>query len=169
MYYQDHPLIKGTDVDFKLAKSGGAQNSACRSETCFDRLRVVECDELVTLGAGEGRAALEHTARHLSPAEFHDMLSQGEEGVETVLLDARNLYESRIGYFSKGGVPVLRPALRQFSELPSWMDRSEEALRGKRVLMYCTGGVRCERASAYLRAKGEGFEDVYQLRGGIQR
>lgn len=66
---------------------------------------------------------------------------------------------------------MVRPCLRQFSDLPSWMDsaEAEALLRDRRVLMYCTGGVRCERASAYLRSKGQGFQDVLQLQGGIQR
>lgn len=74
-------------------------------------------------------------------------------------------------FFAPEGVAVVRPCLRQFSDLPSWMDsaEAEALLRDRRVLMYCTGGVRCERASAYLRSKGQGFQDVMQLQGGIQR
>ena len=63
------------------------------------------------------------------------------------------------------GVPLLDPATRTFADLPAWVDASLEALRGKRVLMYCTGGVRCERASAYLRSRGPDFQDVFQLHG----
>ncbi|CAI5935311.1 unnamed protein product, partial [Closterium sp. NIES-65] len=57
----------------------------------------------------------------------------------------------------------------RFSDLPAWVDRHEEKLRDKTVLMYCTGGVRCESATAYLRSKGPGFQDVVQLSGGIVR
>ncbi|KXZ48398.1 hypothetical protein GPECTOR_28g805 [Gonium pectorale] len=81
-----------------------------------------------------------------------------------VLLDARNVYETRIGHFDAGPtVPTLDPRTRAFSDLPAWLDEHEEALRNRTVLMYCTGGVRCERASAYLREKGAGFERVFQL------
>ena len=74
--------------------------------------------------------------------------------VETVLLDCRNLYESRIGQFQAGEtVATLAPPIRTFSSFPEWADNNALALRNKRVLMYCTGGVRCERASAYLRHK----------------
>eukprot|EP00897_Mesotaenium_endlicherianum_P005108 jgi/Mesen1/4625/ME000237S03664 len=66
----------------------------------------------------------------------------------------------------EAGVTVLAPGVRQFSDLPAWLDAHAESLRGRRVLMYCTGGVRCESASAYLRGKGEGFQD---LSGGIVR
>lgn len=53
--------------------------------------------------------------------------------------------------------------------MPAWIDKHADELRGRTVLMYCTGGVRCERVSALLRQKGPGFERVYQLAGGVQR
>ncbi|KAH9312448.1 hypothetical protein KI387_027483 [Taxus chinensis] len=87
-----------------------------------------------------------------------------------VLLDARNMYETRIGKFlPPGQVQTLDPKIRQYSDLPAWIDRHAEQLRGNNILMYCTGGVRCEMASAYIRMKGSGYENVYQLSGGIQR
>lgn len=67
------------------------------------------------------------------------------------------------------GAELLNPQLRQFSELPLWMNANAERLEGRKVLMYCTGGVRCERASALLKGMGPGFQDVSQLEGGIQR
>ena len=63
------------------------------------------------------------------------------------------------------GVETLRPATRCFSDWPTWVDQNLPALAHKRVLMYCTGGVRCERASAFLRSKGAPFSNVQQLRG----
>lgn len=59
------------------------------------------------------------------------------------------------------------PPTRCFSDLPAWIDAHAHELAHKRVLMYCTGGVRCERASAYLREKGNGFENVMQLSGAL--
>jgi hypothetical protein len=64
------------------------------------------------------------------------------------------------------GVPLLDPRTRCFSDLPAWLEAQQAQLRGRRVLMYCTGGVRCERASAYLREMGPAFADVAQLSGG---
>eukprot|EP00903_Cladosiphon_okamuranus_P013386 g12474.t1 len=91
---------------------------------------------------------------------------------EAVLLDVRNVYETSIGHFSAEGVERLDPKTRQFSELPKWVDENVDRLRGKRVLMYCTGGVRCEMASALIRrhcdAESTGTE-VLQLSGGIER
>lgn len=109
-----------------------------------------------------------NTGVHLSPADFHAALLAAAD-VPTVVIDARNAYETAIGRFQPPKAQLLDPATRCFSDLPGWMDRHEGALRHRRVLMYCTGGVRCERASAYLKEKGEGFGDVYQLQGGIQR
>ena len=59
----------------------------------------------------------------------------------------------------------MNPRLRCFADLASWLDSHAAELAGRKVLMYCTGGVRCERASAYLRSKGSAFQDVVQLHG----
>uniref|UniRef100_A0A0D3HVR3 Rhodanese domain-containing protein n=1 Tax=Oryza barthii TaxID=65489 RepID=A0A0D3HVR3_9ORYZ len=91
------------------------------------------------------------------------------EKSEVVVLDARNIYETRIGKFRVPNVETLDPEIRQYSDLPLWIDEHAEKLRGKSIMMYCTGGIRCEMASAYIRSKGEGFENVFQLYGGIQR
>jgi len=66
---------------------------------------------------------------------------------------------------SQEGVEALDPQLRQFSELPQWMKTNAERLEGRKVLMYCTGGVRCERATALLKIMGPGHQDVCQLQG----
>ena len=63
------------------------------------------------------------------------------------------------------GVKLLNPHLRCFGDLTSWLEQHAAELAGRKVLMYCTGGVRCERASAYLRSKGSAFQDVVQLQG----
>ena len=81
---------------------------------------------------------------------------------------ASRLFFLKVGLM-QGCVPLLAPQIRCFSDLPAWLDAHEEELRNKRVLMYCTGGVRCELASSFLSAKGEGFQEVYQLHGGILR
>ncbi len=65
------------------------------------------------------------------------------------------------------GVKVLQPRIRTFSELPGWLAANRQELAHKRILMYCTGGVRCERASAYVRSLGNAFQDVHQLEGAL--
>ena len=64
---------------------------------------------------------------------------------------------------------MLQPRIRTFSELPGWLAANRQRLAHKRVLMYCTGGVRCERASAYVRSLGDAFQDVHQLEGAFDR
>jgi hypothetical protein len=117
----------------------------------------------------------------LDPREFHDILQQATQEAlsplsapPVVMIDARNLYETRIGHFSvetpSGTLQPMDPASRQFSDFARYIDSKVDDLNGRQVLMYCTGGVRCERASAYVRyALGRvgGSADVYQLSGGI--
>lgn len=100
---------------------------------------------------------------------------------DTVVIDVRNHYEAAIGRFAPPaeGAQVIDPKMRKSTEFPRWLDRKEtkEMLRGKQVLMYCTGGVRCERASALLKQKIEtevdtaelGIKGVYQLQGGVDK
>lgn len=97
-----------------------------------------------------------------------------------ILLDARNMYETRIGHFAIPNISTLLPNTRKFANLPSVLNTKEAAsvLSDKDVYMYCTGGVRCERASSYLRALSESNtgawanvtppKTIYQLHGGIQ-
>ncbi|KAL4448377.1 hypothetical protein ABPG75_005596 [Micractinium tetrahymenae] len=126
-------------------------------------------------GAAPAQGVLPAGARHVEPAEFHAMLAEaaagqgGSRGKPTVLIDARNYYETRIGRFQADSVELLDPEVRCFSDTPAWLEANQHRLANRRILMYCTGGVRCERASAYVRSLGSSFQDVVQLRGGIQR
>ncbi|TVU49729.1 hypothetical protein EJB05_01058 [Eragrostis curvula] len=172
-------LFEGTD--FKLASCEDPIDERVARECGFTSLSVRVVKELVTLCCNPTVAPPEISSagRHLSAAEFHSVLQNVArtsldaeapvEKNEVVVLDARNVYETRIGKFNVPNVETLDPEIRQYSDLPSWIDEHTEKLRGKSILMYCTGGIRCEMASAYIRSKGEGFENVFQLYGGIQR
>lgn len=83
-----------------------------------------------------------------------------------MLVDTRNYYEAEIGRFVVPGVPTLDPRTRKFSQFPAWVEEHKDELVGKQVFMYCTGGIRCERASALVRAHAGGAT-VFQLSGGI--
>ena len=110
-------------------------------------------------------------AKHLSAEEWHEALEQASKDDNTVLLDVRNYYETRVGRFIYGGddkaepKQAVDPFTRSFSDFKYFADREAEGYKDKKVLMYCTGGVRCERASQYLKSKG--VSNVYQLYGGI--
>ena len=85
----------------------------------------------------------------------------------SVMIDVRNYNESLIGRFAPPGTEVLDPCMRKSTEFPDWAKANYDNLKDKKILMYCTGGIRCERASAYLTAIG--LKDVNQLEGGIHR
>ncbi|KAM9083951.1 thiosulfate sulfurtransferase/rhodanese-like domain-containing protein 2 isoform 2-T2 [Megaptera novaeangliae] len=136
---------------------------------CFPELRVGVFEEIVPMGISPSKISYKKPGIHLSPGEFHKevekFLSQAnQEESDTILLDCRNFYESKIGRFQG----CLAPDIRKFSYFPSYVDKNLELFKEKRVLMYCTGGIRCERGSAYLKAKGV-CKEVFQLKGGIHK
>ncbi len=121
----------------------------------FPKLVVKVRPEIVTLGAGPLTPVQEN---QLSPAEWKRMIE--EDGPDVVLLDVRNRFESDAGKFDRAVVCNIE----HFRELPAYMP-ALEPLKSRKVLMYCTGGIRCEKGAALLRQHG--FNDVYQLHGGI--
>ncbi|KAI0567749.1 Rhodanese-like protein [Gracilaria domingensis] len=147
-------LLNDADIDFKVS-NGSSKNFP-------EGWKVRVCKELVTMGIPSSKASWKHAAPHLAPDQFRDELLQQAKNV--VVMDVRNQYESAIGRF-RGAV---LPPIRQFSDFPRYVLENKHLFDGKRVLMYCTGGIRCERASAFLSNSGLA-ESVAQLRGGIDR
>ncbi len=125
----------------------------------FKGLSVKVRDEIITMGVPLGTPVYQKTGRHLSPEEWREAIQQDD----VVLLDGRNDYESELGHFEG----ALLPPLESFRDFPAWILAHREQLEGKRILTYCTGGIRCEKLSAWMLQ--EGFEEVYQLDGGIVR
>lgn len=123
----------------------------------FKKMHVRPRPELVTLRLEEDIDPREITGEYLDPKEFYEAL----QDEDTVVLDARNDYEYDLGHF-RGAI---RPDIETFRELPEWVEENKELLDGKKVVTYCTGGIRCEKFSGWL--KKSGFEDVAQLHGGI--
>lgn len=126
----------------------------------FYRMKVRLKREIVTLGV-PGLHPSRLAGTYVNPHEWNRLL----EDPEVVLIDTRNDYEVAIGSF-KGAI---NPHIKSFAELPDWV-RQEAALQapaGKKpkVAMFCTGGIRCEKSTAFLRAHG--FDEVYHLEGGI--
>ncbi|MGH8804922.1 MAG: rhodanese-related sulfurtransferase, partial [Polaromonas sp.] len=130
----------------------------------FYRMKVRLKREIVTMGVPEVHPAL-MAGQYVKPQDWNQLL----DDPDVVLVDTRNDYEVSIGTF-KGAV---NPATSSFSELPGWVER--EMLEGgklapshgkkPKVAMFCTGGIRCEKSTALLRARG--FDEVYHLEGGI--
>ena len=147
----NHPLFG--NIDFKTS-AGDAK--------CFPRLRIVIKEEITRMGVSPKEIKAVNGGKHLSPQEVHQLLENRPENL--IILDGRNSYEARIGKFSDAIVPPINT----FREFPAYIDQNKELFKDKKVFMYCTGGIRCERASAYLKSKGV-TEEVYQLSGGIHR
>ncbi len=126
-------------------------------QNAFKKMHVRYRPELVNLSLEDDVNPLELTGAYLDPKEFREaMLDEN-----TVVIDARNDYEFDLGHF-RGAI---RPEIRNFRELPQWIRDNKEQFMEKRVLTYCTGGIRCEKFSGWLVR--EGFKDVGQLHGGI--
>jgi UPF0176 protein len=134
-------------ADIEIKESAGDAQT-------FPKLAVKVRPEIVALGAGPLPADLDN---HLSPAEWKQTL---EEDPDVVLVDVRNRYESAAGKFTN----AIACDIEHFRDLPAYMEQLA-GLKDRKVLMYCTGGIRCEKASALFRSKG--FTNVKQLHGGI--
>ena len=147
----EHSLFGG--IDFKTAPGG--------SES-FPKLKVKIKNEIVNLGVDTKKVTVKDGGQHLSPDEVHELLSNRPK--DLVILDTRNNYESAVGGF----IGQIAPNIRYFRELPKYLDENLDQFKDKEVLMQCTGGVRCERATAYLNQKNVA-KKIYQIEGGIHR
>jgi len=127
-------------------------------ENVFPRITVKVRKQLVAL---DHPVDLSMTGEHVSPAKWREMLEKRDE--ETLLIDVRNDYEWRLGHFEGAELPPKE----QFRHFPEYAQKLKEKCNPKtaKVMMYCTGGIRCELYSALLKEKG--FENVYQLDGGV--
>jgi UPF0176 protein len=121
----------------------------------FRRFKVDLRDEIVTIGDTE-IIPVSASHNHLSPEEWHRTLNEEQ----CVLIDTRNDYETRIGKFQG----ALDPEIKSFSEFGDYVQNSGIP-KDKKVLMYCTGGIRCEKA--IYEMEKQGYDKVYQLQGGI--
>ncbi|MER2077204.1 rhodanese-related sulfurtransferase [Psychrobacillus psychrotolerans] len=140
--------VRFADMVYKIDEAEGH---------AFKKMHVRPKKEIVHLGLADDINPNEITGQYLSPKEFFEQM----QAEDTVVIDARNDYEFDLGHF-RGAI---RPEIRNFRDLPDWMIENKEMFEGKKVLTYCTGGIRCEKFSGWLVR--EGFEGVGQLHGGI--
>lgn len=122
----------------------------------FRKLFVRARPELVTFRTDAPDPNV-RAGRHLSPREFHEMMQRPD----VVILDGRTGYEYDLGHF-RGAI---RPEVDSFREFPTWIREHMTDARKRPILTYCTGGIRCEKLTAFML--DEGFDEVYQLDGGI--
>lgn len=128
----------------------------------FPRLRIVVKNEIVNLGLDPSYATADQAGTHLEPAQAHALMAQKPN--DLIIIDCRNPYESAIGTIPG----AIIPDIAHFRDFPAYIDKKADDLKDKQVLMYCTGGIRCERASAYVKLKGIAKE-VFHIKGGIHR
>ena len=144
-YLQSDPRF--LDLEFKFSYS---------QKIPFKRLKVKLKKEIVTMGLTEIDPT--HSAgTYVKPKDWNELINDPD----VVLIDTRNNYEYEIGSF-KGAI---NPNTETFREFPSFTKNTLEQYRDKKIAMFCTGGIRCEKSTAYL--KSEGFKNVFHLQGGI--
>lgn len=124
--------------------------------TPFYRMKVKLKKEIVTMGV-ENIDPLKIVGTYVKPQDWNALISDPE----VVVIDTRNSYEYAIGTFER----AIDPKTETFREFPAYVAENLDPARHKKVAMFCTGGIRCEKSTAFL--KEQGFEEVYHLEGGI--
>jgi len=122
----------------------------------FQRLKIRLKKEIVTLGDAETDPTRQ-VGTYVDPADWNDLIA----APDTLLIDTRNGFEVAMGTFEG----ALDPGIRSFGQFKEFAARHLDPEKHRRIAMFCTGGIRCEKASSYLLARG--FAEVYHLRGGI--
>ena len=144
-YIRALPDCAGLDVKYSTA-----------ADMPFQRLKVRLKKEIVTMKV-PGLDPARNAAPYIDPADWNALV----DDPDTVVIDTRNDFE--VGYGSFDG--ALNPHTKSFGDFPDWWRDHAGEFAGKRIAMFCTGGIRCEKSTAFLRS--EGVEDVVHLKGGI--
>lgn len=122
----------------------------------FSKIKVKLKNEIVSLK--QGRMDVENLkGEYVEPKDWDQFISRND----VIVIDTRNSYEIKAGTF-EGSID---PNTETFREFPDWAEANSELLKGKKIAMCCTGGIRCEKSTAYMKTLG--YTDVYHLRGGI--
>ena len=146
-YFQTIPELKGL-----------VYKTSYHDVSPFRRMLVKIKKEIVSLRRGD-LDTQNNTGKYLSPLDFQDLMEQDNK--DFVLVDTRNDYEFSMGSF-EGAV---NPNISKFAEFPEWLDANLSSNKDKKIITFCTGGIRCEKATVFM--KNQGYSDVYQLEGGI--
>ncbi len=144
-YLQTDPRLADLEVKYSQA-----------ADFPFERLKVRLKSEIVTLGQPDIHPS-KWVGTYVEPYDWNDLIRDPE----VTVIDTRNTYEVEIGTFEG----ARNPETRSFREFPEYVERELDPERHESVAMFCTGGIRCEKATSYLIARG--FKEVYHLRGGI--
>ncbi|OUS23651.1 hypothetical protein A9Q99_26780 [Gammaproteobacteria bacterium 45_16_T64] len=147
-------LLAWLSSDDRLA--GIVHKESYDEEMPFYRTKVKLKKEIVTMGV-EGIDPKQVVGTYVKPTEWNDLISDPD----VVLVDTRNDYEVEIGTFKN----AVNPNTKTFREFPKYVKDNMDPVKHKKVAMFCTGGIRCEKSTAYM--KEQGYEEVYHLEGGI--
>ncbi|MCR9136518.1 MAG: rhodanese-related sulfurtransferase [Alphaproteobacteria bacterium] len=157
--------ISGTDQGIaevlahlrSLSPFADLEHKESRAQTMpFNRMKVRLKKEIVTMGV-DNIDPLESVGTYVDPQDWNALISDPD----TIVIDTRNDYETAIGQFEG----AIDPKTKSFREFPDWVRNKADLSKKPKIAMYCTGGIRCEKATAFMKA--EGFEDVFHLKGGI--
>ena len=144
-WLEQQPLLSGID-----------QKNSYHSDIPFYRTKVKLKKEIVTMGV-EGIDPRQVVGTYVKPSDWNALISDPE----VVVVDTRNDYEVEIGTFKN----AIDPQTKTFRDFPAWAGENLNKEKHKKVAMFCTGGIRCEKSTAYM--KEQGFDEVYHLEGGI--
>ena len=143
----------------RIRSEPGFEGLVCKyaqaDEMPFGKLKVRLKREIVTMGQPDLDPTQAGT--YVAPADWNALIAAPDVAV----IDTRNSYEVSIGRFND----AIDPKTESFRDFPAWWEANKGKFEGKRIAMYCTGGIRCEKSTAYLRSQG--VEQVYHLEGGI--
>lgn len=147
-------VIDYLDQHFQLRQ--GQVKYSTAAEEPFQRYKVRLKKEIITMRQPDADPT-KLVGTYVEPKDWNDLIADPE----VVLIDTRNVYETKLGIF-KGAID---PKIDVFTQLPDFVEKNLDPAKHKKVAMFCTGGIRCEKASSYMLAQG--FENVYHLKGGI--
>ncbi|TAL65243.1 MAG: rhodanese-related sulfurtransferase [Legionella sp.] len=122
----------------------------------FEKAKVKLRKEIVTMGVADVNPDA-HDDTHLTPEQWHEFI----QDPDVILLDTRNDYEYELGTFKN----AINPDIENFREFPEYVEKHLSDKKDKKIAMFCTGGIRCEKTAAYMRSQG--FQQVFQLQDGI--
>lgn len=144
------------DLDGRFGRLEYKESLMDADSVPFYRMKVKLKKEIVTLGV-PGISPKLKTGRYVTPEDWNELINDPE----TITIDTRNDYEYEVGTF-KGAI---NPETKTFREFPEWVADNLDPKKHKKIAMFCTGGIRCEKSTSYLLEKG--FEEVYHLKGGV--
>lgn len=148
-------ILLQTIVDLTGAQNVNVKTNYSEAHP-FHKLKIKLKPEIISMGIKDF-VVVGQTGDYIETKDWDDFINRDD----VILVDTRNNYEIAVGTFEK----AIDPKTETFKQFPEWVKSHHELFRGKKIAMCCTGGVRCEKSTAYMKALG--YDEVYHLKGGI--